>query len=132
MNSDVGPTLVVDIETQVTEESSNVGSMEAGSLGVLHLKRLWSRLAMNKGQGSRKSQAGEWVLDKIVLRGLGLALEETLQYLGRQAPTYEEFEKWILGKNGRIESDQIERINAIIAGRDYSEQLKEKDPTDRR
>ena len=90
------------------EELSNVSSTEVGSLGVLHLKRLWSRLAMRNGPVTKKSQADEWVFDKIVIHGLGLALEETLQYLGRQAPTYEQFEQWILERNrGSIEQDGI-------------------------
>lgn len=69
-------------------------------------------------------RANEWVLDKMVIHGLGLALEETLQYLSQSAPTYSEFEQWVLQKNeGSIDSERIDRINAAIAGTRYSNAL---------
>lgn len=103
-----------------------LSSEEIGSLGVLHLKRLWSRATgAHRGHVSEKRQADEWLIDKIVIHGLGLALEETLQYLGRSAPSYEQFERWILEKNGgSLERDRVERVNATISGADYSEKLK--------
>lgn len=72
------------------------------------------------------SKISRWIFDKIGIHGLGLALEETLQHLGRNAPSYEQFERWILEKKGgSLERDRIERINATISGVDYSEKLKD-------
>lgn len=106
---------------------SVLSSVEIGSLGVLHLKRLWSRAtSAHRGHVSERRRADEWIFDKIVIHGLGLALEDTLQYLSRNAPSYEQFERWILERNGgSLERDRIERINATISGADYSEKLKD-------
>jgi len=57
--------------------------------------------------------------------GLGLGLEETLQYLGQQRPTLAEFEQWILDRNdGEVEPLRIERINAALSGAEYGDDLK--------
>ena len=56
-------------------------------------------------------------MNRILLNGLGLSLEETMQYLLQFAPTFGEFEKWILEKNdNRPENLQIERLNRILSG----------------
>ena len=69
-------------------------------------------------------RANEWVLDKMVIHGLGLALEETLQYLSQNAPTYSEFEQWVLRKNeGSLDGERIDRINAAIGGTSHSNTL---------
>lgn len=71
-----------------------------------------------------KHTAGNWWMVKTVLGGLGLPLEETLQYLGRQQPTLDEFASWILERNdGEIEALRIERLRATIDGTPYSEEV---------
>ncbi len=99
--------------TKAKEQSSLVSSMEVGSLGVFHLKRLWSRMMAARKGHVCEEDGNEWVFDNIVIHGLGLALEETLQYLYQDAPTYCEFERWVLRKNeGSIGTEQIDRINS--------------------
>ena len=59
----------------------------------------------------------EWVSDGTLIFGLGLGLHETLRYLFMEAPRFEQFEAWILEKNGgRIDPRRIARINAALAG----------------
>jgi hypothetical protein len=110
--------------TKLKEESSLVSSTEVGSLGVLHLMRLWSRVTTRKSQELVEDRASEWAFDKMVVHGLGLALEETLQYLSQTRPTYIEFEQWVLRKNeGNIDSERIDRINSAIGETKYSNAL---------
>jgi hypothetical protein len=60
----------------------------------------------------------------MVIHGLGLALEETLQYLSLNVPTYSEFEQWVLQKNeGSIGREHIDRINFVISGTSCSNSL---------
>lgn len=74
-------------------------------------------LASRSGK-SPKLDAREWLHDQILLSGLGLALEETMQYIFFKAPSLAEFEQWILERNeGHIAPERIERINAVIEGR---------------
>ena len=112
------------MHTKAKEQSSLVSSMEVGSLGVFHLKRLWSRMMAARKGHVCEEDGNEWVFDNIVIHGLGLALEETLQYLYQDAPTYCEFERWVLRKNeGSIGTEQIDRINSAIGGTNYSNAL---------
>ena len=91
------------------------------SLGVRYLEEFWARLTRR----STDSPANKWRSDRVLLDGLGLGLEETLQYLGRQQPTLAEFEQWILDRNDqRIEPQRIARINATLNGSAYSEEVK--------
>ena len=61
-------------------------------------------------------------LDKFVIHASGLRLEQTADYLGRTAPSFEEFERWIVAITGGIAPDRIARINAAVAGRDILSQ----------
>jgi hypothetical protein len=62
----------------------------------------------------------------VVLYGLGLALEETLHYLGTGRPTYDEFERWILERNGgSVDAARLDRIDAATRGRPYGERVAE-------
>jgi hypothetical protein len=83
------------------------------SLGVPYLEEFWARLTRR----STDSPANKWRADRVLIDGLGLGLEETLQYLDRQQPTLAEFERWILERNDQgIEPQRIERINATLNG----------------
>lgn len=77
------------------------------------------------GQASETTE-DDWNADKILLSGLGLAIEETIQHLFLTSPTFEKFENWILEINGgEIDSIQIERLNAALCGSDNPENVKE-------
>jgi Phytanoyl-CoA dioxygenase (PhyH) len=92
-------------------------STEMGSLGVMHLKRLWGKAMLARAGRSQPHWANEFRQDNIVLHGLGLALEETLGYLYQQGPSFAAFEQWIREANGGAPDPlQIERINATITG----------------
>lgn len=92
-------------------------------LGVFHLRRFWARqLAALEGEGLplRKHEL-QW--DRILLDGLGVAIEDTRSYLGKR-PAFEEFENWVIGRNqGAIDPLDIERINCVIAGEPYAPEL---------
>ncbi|MDO7853687.1 phytanoyl-CoA dioxygenase family protein [Hymenobacter convexus] len=97
---------------------------ETGELGVQQLKRFWSQaLARRNGVFIEQSEQ-YWRFDNLLLNGLGLPLEETMQYLMQSAPSFSEFENWILTKNnGQINSLQIERLNSIFSNQPYPESL---------
>jgi hypothetical protein len=87
---------------------------DAGALGVMHLKRFWSKTLAAR---SAPEPAGEWAEDNIVLSGLQAGTHETLRYLMEQRPAFDEFESWILHLNGgRLDPAQVARINAALLG----------------
>lgn len=91
---------------------------DVGALGVLQLKRLWSRCMLQRtGAPPPSDDQQEWAVDNAVICGLGLGLHETLRYLYATGPSFEQFENWILERNGgSIDRARIDRINAALTG----------------
>jgi hypothetical protein len=108
----------------MNEEIEFAGSAEIGKLGVGHLKRFWARTLAARFGKTSDNQENDRRFDNLVLNGLNLPLEETLCYLSRSAPTFDEFENWILAKNGgALDELQIERLNCVLSNRPYGERL---------
>lgn len=97
----------------------------SGVLEVLHLRRFWDRqTAAIKGE-RRPIEKDDLTWDRILLDGLGVALEDTRRYL-RGLPALEEFEQWILSKNGgSIDPLRIGRINETVSGAQYSPEVQQ-------
>ena len=88
-------------------------STEAGDLGVMHLKRLWARNALQR-QGRRAGGADEFTLDRIALYGLGLGLPESLRAMA-DGGSFAAFERWVLDVNGgALDPDAVRRINDAV------------------
>lgn len=98
----------------------------AGALGIPHLRDLWSRTLAKRRNGSHPPSAdgvasGEQLSpfekDKTVLFGLGLPLRETLSFLYEGEPSYDEFERWIVERNGgSVDPRAVARITSALAG----------------
>ena len=96
---------------------------DVGALGIFRLKRYWARTMLARRDLVRVSGV-ERHLDHLVIHAIGLGLEQTAQYLGRHAPTFEEFERWIVATTGGVEPARIARINAAVAGVAYPAEVK--------
>jgi len=97
---------------------------EAGSLGISQLKRTWARaMAVQQGRPLEINKHDRHV-DYLVIHACGLGLEQTMDYLGRQKPSFEEFERWIVATTGGIAPAQVARINAAVAGAEYPDDIK--------
>ena len=93
---------------------------DLSSLGVYHLKRYWAR-AVSARRGDPSTER-EWTRDKTLLYGLGVGLHETIQFLMQKQPSLEEFEQWILERNGGcIDPAYAARLNAALTGQDASD-----------
>jgi hypothetical protein len=91
---------------------------ETGALGICQLKRLWSRTVATRQGRAWPTTRHDRHLDHLVIHASGLGLEQTLSYLGRQAPSFEEFERWIVATTGGVAPERVARINAAVAGGD--------------
>ena len=79
-------------------------------LGVTGLERFRSRHLAGT------AEAGNWVRDNTLIAGLGLGLRETIDYLLQGKPSLDEFESWILEKNGgAIDAGRIARLNVALS-----------------
>jgi len=109
-------------EKSPAQQATLPGSLETGGLGVRHLKRLWARAMAQRAGSEGGTPAREFALDKIVLYGLGLPLEETLRHIYSAAPSFAELEAWIAAEcGGAVDAVAVARINAAIAGEPYDE-----------
>jgi hypothetical protein len=94
-----------------------VPATEIGVLGIYQLKRMWSR-AMAARQGHfPPTTMHERHLDNLVIHASGLGLEQTIGHLARDAPSFEDFERWVVATTGGVEPERVARINAAVAGR---------------
>ncbi|WP_294049742.1 phytanoyl-CoA dioxygenase family protein [Sphingomonas sp.] len=78
---------------------------------VRRLHGYWERRVTH-----RPSPPEEWMADKLLLDTLGLGLEQTLQFLGRERPDFEAFRRWIVATAGPPDPVTLARYHAAIAG----------------
>jgi hypothetical protein len=90
---------------------------ETGELQIMHLKRYWHKsMLIRQGQIKPDAFLNEWELDRNLIFTLGLGLEQTITYLYVNAPSFEQFEKWITETNGTPAQQIIENFNKLITG----------------
>ena len=74
---------------------------------IPHLEKFWLR-----------QDQDEWVHNQTLLCGLNLGLQETLLYLNSAKPSLEQFEQWVLARNGgSLDPLLVDRLNDGIAGK---------------
>jgi hypothetical protein len=101
----------------VTAPHSIPGAGELGLLGIVHVRRFWARCLAKRAGHHVDDVPEDWVADNTLLSGLGLNLLETYRYLYGEAPTLEQFEHWILKKNGgSMDRARMDRLNAALRG----------------
>ncbi|RTQ44961.1 phytanoyl-CoA dioxygenase [Hymenobacter gummosus] len=97
-----------------------VGPEETGALGVQYLKRFWAQTLAKRRGAFIEATEQSWRFDNLLLNGLGLPLEETMQYLLNTEPSFAEFEDWVLNKHrGQLDSLRVQRLNSVFSGQPY-------------
>jgi hypothetical protein len=94
---------------------------ESGALGIYQLKRLWSRAIAARAGRAWPTTLHDRHLDDLVIHASGLGLEQTVSFLGR-APSFDEFERWIVATTGGVAPQRVARINAAVAGDDVPQE----------
>ena len=96
---------------------------ETGSLGVCHLKRLWSiSRAKRAGQIPNGAHTDEWAADTALLDLLGVGIEQFYQQLHMNNVEFSELEAWILALNhGELPAARVQHFNALIRGESLAE-----------
>jgi len=89
-----------------------MAEMAAQGLGIEYLRTYLEGVLDPAKAGGREQD-----LDATLLAGLRLNVLETSRYLHERRPTLEEFEGWILERNGGgIEASSLERLKRALAG----------------
>ncbi len=95
-----------------------ISSGVAGPIGVLHLPRFWQKVSLEAAgkiaDGYPGCGAG---YDQMVLDGLGLNKDATLDYISSSKPTYPQFEAWVKSQDGvKLDKGSVTALNSAIAG----------------
>jgi len=104
-----------------------ISSGTAGSLGVLHLPRLWLKSSREARSilDSRYPGAGKG-FDRMTLDALGLDRDAPLAYIKSGRPSYPQFEQWIRHQPGaRLDSATIDAHNASVLRYDHDDATRE-------
>jgi len=92
-------------------------SLGTGKLQVMHLKRFWEKSMLKReGKLAGVNLQSEFQLDRILLFVLGLGLEQTTIYLFNRAPSFEDFEDWIIGTVGMPNERIVSKFNQALLG----------------
>src|SRR6478736_6021614 len=75
------------------------------------LREIWAGRTRRAPYEPRPDQ-----FERMVFDLLGLGLEQALQYLGQNTPTFEEFEAWAIATAGPSEAEAIARYHAALDG----------------
>ena len=103
-----------------------ISSGVAGPLGVLHLPRFWLKvtLAAKGVLADGYPDCGKGY-DGMVVDGLGLNKDKTLQFIREKLPTYPEFEAWIRQQPGaKLDKASIDKLNKAIAGYNHVDDVR--------
>lgn len=100
-----------------------ISSGVAGPLGVLHLPRLWLKASLEaQGKLAPGYPGCGKGYDQMVLDGLGLNRQSTLDYLKTQRPSYTQFEAWVKNQPGvKLDKGSIDALNSAIRGYNHDD-----------
>ncbi len=100
-----------------------ISSGTAGPLGVLHLPRLWLKASLEaRGKLAAGYPGCGKGYDQMVLDGLGLDRQKTLDYIKNSKPTYTQFESWVKQQPGvKLDKASIETLNGAIRGYNHDD-----------
>ena len=94
-----------------------ISSGVAGSLGVLHLPRLWLKVSLeSQGKLAPGYPGIGRGFDAMTCAALGLEEQAVKDYVKQSKPTYPEFEAWVKKNTKSLNPDAIEKHNAAVRG----------------
>lgn len=86
---------------------------ETGATGILHLKRLWSKLRT----GRSNEMPAERQQDANLANVLDIGLLPLYQYVFTEQPDFETFERWVADHHGgTVPDDLVHRCNRLMSG----------------
>lgn len=103
-----------------------ISSGVAGPLGVLHLPRLWLKASLEaRGKLAAGYPGCGKGYDQMVLDGLGLDRQKTLDFIKNSRPTYIQLENWIKQQPGvKLDKASIDKLNGAIRGYNHDDQTR--------
>ncbi len=86
-------------------------NQQTNAIGKLNLPVLFALWERTIGKPEEKSSPNQWAEEMQLINNLNLGLDEILQYLFFERPSYPEFETWVLQKsNGELTEEKLNRL----------------------
>ena len=102
-----------------------ISSGVAGSLGVLHLPRLWQKVSLEENGKLAAGYPGVGKgFDAMTLDALGLEEQAVRDYIKQNKPTYPQFETWVRKNAKSLNQDAIEKHNAAVRGYNHDDETR--------
>ena len=100
-----------------------ISSGVAGPLGVIHLPRLWLKTSLEaRGKLASGYPGCGKGYDQMVLDGLGLDRQKTIDYIKNERPSYTQFESWVKKQPGvKLDKANVEKLNSAIKGYNHDD-----------
>jgi hypothetical protein len=99
-----------------------ISSGVAGPLGVLHLPRFWLKVSLESTGKLAPGYPGCGKgYDQMVLDGIGLQRDATINYIKQNKPTYPQFEAWVKKNATKLDKGSVETLNAAIRGYNHDD-----------
>ena len=102
-----------------------ISSGVAGSLGVLHLPRLWQKVSLEENGKLATGYPGVGKgFDAMTLAALGLEEQAVRDYIKQNKPTYPQFETWVKKNAKSLNQDAIEKHNAAVRSYNHDDETR--------
>ena len=100
-----------------------ISSGTAGPLGVLHLPRLWLKSSLEaRGKLAAGYPGCGKGYDQMIMDGLGLDRQKTLDFIKNNRPSYIQFENWVKQQPGvKLDKANIQNLNDSIRGYNHDD-----------
>lgn len=103
-----------------------ISSGTPGPLGVLHLPRLWQKLSLSAaGKLHDGYPACGQGYDQMVLDGIGLDKQATLDFVSSKKPDYVAFEKFVAENATTLNQTAVSALNSAIIGYQHSDETRQ-------
>lgn len=94
-----------------------ISSGVAGSLGVIHLPRLWLKVSLEaRGRLAAGYPGAGQGYDQMVIDGIGLTRDAVIKFIRESRPTYPQFEAWVKKHATKLDQGSVDKLNAAIRG----------------
>ena len=102
-----------------------ISSGVAGSLGVLHLPRLWQKVSLEENGKLAAGYPGVGKgFDAMTLAALGLEEQAVRDFIKQNKPTYPDFETWVKKNAKSLNQDAIEKHNAAVRSYNHDDETR--------
>lgn len=103
-----------------------ISSGTPGSLGILHLPRLWQKMSLaaagKLADGYSNCGPG---YDMMVLDALGVDRDTLLTFVSEHKPTYTQFEKYFTQHATKLNQTSVSQLNAAITGYQHKDETRQ-------